>query len=145
MIKLKPISTPLHFEQAGQAANWQKEFLTHGGLNIETGDFVKFKNMSAGGEFEFVEYVLDSIAGATEFGSVALFEYADFEALFSKPSEIPAFLEALSGYGEDFWLNERHFRAFFDLIIRDEMECNTHQAIASTLAQQAYEHASLSE
>lgn len=140
MIKLTPIATALQFEQADQVADWKKTFTIHGGLNVDTGEFVPFKQvkkMLTKDEGLAINYALDSIAGAVEFGSVKLSEYSDFKKLFTDAKAIPPFVEALAAYGEMFWLNERHLHAFFDNLICDEMDCSTYEGIATWLENNA--------
>lgn len=140
MIKLNPITTPLQFEQAEQVASWKKKFALHGGLDVEAGAFTplkKIKKMLKEDGDLTVNYVMDAIAGATEFGSIELTEYADFKALFSQPKEIPDFLQAMVEYGESFHLNDRHFHAFFNQLIFDEMDCSTYQTLANWLEDNA--------
>lgn len=140
MIKLNPIITPLQFEHADQVANWKMTFALHGGLDVETGAFIplkKVKKMLKDSGDLAVNFVMDAIAGAAEFGSIELNEYADFEALFAQPKEIPDFLEAMVEYGESFHLNDRHFNAFFNQLVFDEMDCTTYQTLAGWLEDNA--------
>lgn len=140
MIKLTPISTPLQFEQADMVADWKDTFASHGGLDIETGKFTplkKVKQMLTDSDSAGVNYILDAIAGAVEFGSIELHEYTDFKKLFAKTNEIPGFVHALHAYGEEFWLNSRHFHAFFNNLIADEAACKSYQQVANWLAENA--------
>ena len=102
MIKLTPIKTPLLFENAGEIENWKKTFSNHGGLDIETGAFVPLRNVKKMLEESScaVSFIMDSIAGASEYGSIALCDYSDFKELFAKLKEIGIFLRALAEYGE---------------------------------------------
>ncbi len=139
MIKRTSIKTPLLFENAGEIENWKKTFSNHGGLDIETGVFVPLKNVKKMLEESScaVSFIMDSIAGASEYGSIALCDYSDFKELFAKLKEIGIFLQALAEYGECFWLNERHLHAFFNNLIYDEMDCISYASIANWLEDNA--------
>lgn len=140
MIQLNPIKTPLQFEQTNGIESWKVTFSEHGGLDVETGAFAPLKNirkMLNENDTSAVNYVLDSIAGASEYGSIKLENYADFKRLFTKSREIKDFLQALEEYAECFWLNERHLHAFFNKLIHDEMDCISYSSIANWLEENA--------
>lgn len=140
MIQLNPIKTPLQFEQNNGLESWKETFSEHGGLDVESGAFVPLRNiqnMLNQNDTSAVNYVLDSIAGASEYGSINLETYPDFKSLFARPREIKYFLQALEEYAECFWLNERHMHAFFNKMIHDEMDCISYASIANWLEENA--------
>lgn len=83
----------------------------------------------------FVEYVLDSVTAAVEAG-ILVDEFVP-QALFSSEELYRQFVQYLFDFGEDRWMNERHFHAFLKLFVMEAEVCS-YQRLAETLAELEY-------
>lgn len=76
------------------------------------------------------QYALDCITLAIEAGVVDANRL--LETAFSTRDDFDAFIKALRGYGETYWVNERHFHALRELV-GDETYAKTYADAADTL------------
>jgi hypothetical protein len=81
-------------------------------------------------------YALDCITLGYEAGILADTE-AFLKGAFVTPRDLLVFCEQLHGY--QFWLNERHFYAFLDLLNWDESEMRTYEEVADALEQVSHD------
>jgi hypothetical protein len=77
-------------------------------------------------------HALDCIALSYEAGFFTDTE-AFLKGAFATPRDLFVFCEQLHDY--QFWLNERHFYAFLDLLNWDESEMRTYEEVADALEQ----------
>jgi hypothetical protein len=116
------------------------EFKNYGGWDPESKHYVpiRFTDMvidtDAGGSA--TNYALDSITLSYESGTFQDHE-SFLKGAFVSPRDLLTFCEQLHDY--QFWLNERHFYAFLELLNLDESEMRTYEEVADAL-EQAFEN-----
>ena len=125
--------TTLSFEDEDFKPKWIRRLKTFGGYDPDKKVMNPLRNVAKLLKAEGasgMQYMLDSIAAAYE-----LEPYSDFavfqERCFASPSELHEFASNTSCYC-DFWVNERHFAAFFALVGAEE-GVRTYEDIGETV------------
>lgn len=93
---------------------------------------IQYEKLLADGEdgVGMAEWVCDCIALAFENGYLAAENFPT--AIFGSRADFEAFCEYLNDY-DLFWVNDRHFAAFFNLLGNTEEQCITYATIAEAL------------
>ena len=128
-LKKQLLHTNLWFEcGADEMQSWGKHFKAHGGFDPWTRTMTPLRRV---GQLDRAQYVLDSIAAAFEEG---LYDKDTFLSVcFDSEDELREFLRELNNF-EQYWVNERHFYAFLDLV-GNEGGCTTYPQVAASLSQ----------
>jgi hypothetical protein len=119
--------TNLWFECGPQEMqSWVWNLSQHGGFDPLARTLTPLRRLA---QLDRVQFVLDSIAAASETG---LYAKVDFlPVCFATHADYREFLGQLRTF-EDYWVNERHFYAFLALV-GEESGCTTYGRIARSL------------
>jgi hypothetical protein len=132
--------TALFLEVASGGDNPYVEYAKFGGWNPKENKFLPMQFTDMATECDnpgsATNYALDCIALSYEAGFFADTK-AFLKGAFETPRDLFVFCEQLHEY--QFWLNERHFYAFLDLLNWDESEMRTYEEVADAL-EQAFEN-----
>jgi hypothetical protein len=119
--------TNLWFECGPQEMQtWALNLARHGGFDPHQRSLEPLRRLA---ELDRAQYVLDSIAAASEEGLID--RDAFLPACFATHEEWRQFIRQLRDF-DAYWVNERHFYAMFQLI-GEEAACTTYPRIARSL------------
>jgi len=127
--RYKPRQTQIELHSEGYSG-----FQRFGGWDEKTQALAPIKysqlvEKHSGGDFAVLPYALDSITLAVEAGLIDTETFVD--QAFASRHDFLAFCKDLEMAG-DFWVNERHFYAFFEMFGSEE-DLTTYPDIAATL------------
>jgi hypothetical protein len=122
--------TGLLLEPSSGRSDSYKEFKKFGGWDTKLEKFTPIQFallvLENGDKGSSTNYALDCIALSFEAGFFVESE-SFLKGTFAAPKDLIVFCEQLQEY--DFWLNERHFYAFLELLQCDESEIKTYEDV----------------